>query len=169
LAFRNLYIKELRSILPKLAAVLSLLIITLIWIGASFFLVLLRVKWDEFRAKEDFSLSPTMLNITGNSLWMYGLAVIFLLVLVQFTFLCGQLVAKFKWLVMFCAFFGGLWLVLRISPLLSNLLQWTPDILFGGRDADVVYFHSGPFIVLLLISMGLVALSGYILEKEVEV
>lgn len=167
----SLPIRGWKVLAVKLAAVLSLLIVTLLWIVISFALILLRVNWGELFEIGDFLAAlPTLLNMTINSFWLYVLMVMLLLVVIQFTFLCGQLVTKLKWLVMVGAFLGTLWLVLRISPLLSNLLLWwTPEIFFGGKDADVVYLHSGPFIVLLLISIGLMGLNGLIFEKEVEV
>lgn len=165
----SLPIRGWKVLTIKLAAVLSLLLVTLLWTGVSFALILYRAKRGEFNAREDISeLFPILLNVTINSFWLYVLIVGLLLVVIQFTFLCGQLVTKLKWLVMFGAFLGTLWLVLRISPLLSNLLVWTPEILFGGAT-DVIYLHSGPFIVLLLIGIGLMALNGLIFEKEVEV
>lgn len=165
----SLPIRGWKVLTVKLAAVLSLLIATLLWIVISFALILLRVNWGELFGSGDFpALLPSLLNITFNSFWLYVLMVMLLLVVIQFTFLCGQLVTKFKWLVMVAAFLGMLWLVLRISPLLSNLLIWTPEIFIGGKDG-AVYLHSGPFIVLLLMSIGLMGLNGLIFEKEVEV
>jgi hypothetical protein len=46
---------------------------------------------------------------------------------------------------------------------------WLPDIFYGGRELEVVYLHSGPFLVLLLLTAGLLWLNGYLFEKEVEV
>jgi hypothetical protein len=166
----SLPVRGWKLLMAKLVAVISVLVMTCIWIGVSFVLILLRVKWDEWRANEDLpALMPTLLNVTANSFWMYCLVVTFMLIVIQFAFLCGQLVVKFKWLVVLSAFFAALWLVFRVSPLLSNLLLWTPEIFFGGKDTDVMYLHSGPFIVLLLTCVGLVWLNGFIFEKEVEV
>jgi hypothetical protein len=166
----SLPVRGWKVLSAKLAAVLSLLILTTLWIGASFTIILLRVKWDEIRADGDFTdILPTLLNVTLNGSLMCGLAILFLLVVVQFAFLCGRLVTRFRWLIEFSAFFGLLWLVFQTSPLLSSLLQWTPDLFFGGENTDAFYLNSGPFIVLLLMCMGLIALNGYIFEKEVEV
>lgn len=162
----SLPVRGWKVLTAKLAAVLLLLILAIVGVGASFALLLLRVKWDEFKGELPL---PTLLNVTANSFWMYGLVVIFLLAVIQFAFLCGQLVAKFRWLMVFAAFLSSLWLVVRISPLFSNLLMWIPEIPFGGEDTEVMYLHSGPFIVLFILSVGLIGLSGYILEKEVEV
>ncbi|MDF2714065.1 MAG: hypothetical protein K0R28_990 [Paenibacillus sp.] len=162
----SLPVRGWKVLTAKLAAVLLLLILAIAGVGASFSLLLLRVKWDEFKGELPL---PTLLNVTANSFWMYGLVVIFLLAVIQFAFLCGQLVAKFRWLMVFAAFLSSLWLVVRISPLFSNLLMWIPEIPFGGEDTEVMYLHSGPFIVLFILSVGLIGLSGYILEKEVEV
>jgi hypothetical protein len=154
----------------KLAALLSLLLLTLLWGVTSFALILLRVKWDQITASEEWTeMLPFLFNVALNSFWMYMLVLILLLVLIQFTYLCGQLVAKFKWLVMAGAFLGTLWLILRISPLLSNLFVWTPEIYFGAEDTGAMYLYSGPFLVLWLISIGLMGLNGLIFEKEVEV
>ncbi|MDF2815181.1 MAG: hypothetical protein K0Q81_1381 [Paenibacillus sp.] len=166
----SLPVRGWKVITAKLAAVLLLLTVTLIWIGASFVLILLRVLWDGFIELENLpTILPAMLNVVFNIFWMSLLTVTLMHVLIQFTFLCGQLVAKFKWLVMFGAFVGMSWLIVRISPPLSKLLLWTPEILVGGTDLDVEYLHAGPFIVLLLLCIGLVALDGWIYEKEVEV
>jgi hypothetical protein len=163
-------IRGWKVLTAKLAAVFSLLVLVSIGIAVSFIVILLRVKWSEFMSTDDFSLVlPTFINVTANSSWMYGLAILFLIVIAQFAFLCGQLVSKFKWVVELGAFFAALWLVIRIHPLVSNLLIWMPDILFGGKETDVMYLHAGPFIVLAVISAGFVWLNGYIFEKEVEV
>lgn len=164
----SLPVRGWKVLTAKLAAVIALLLLQLVWIGASFALILLRVQWDEFSGNGELSLT-TLLNVAFNSFWMYVLVVLFLLAVLQFAYLSGQLVAKFKWLVVMGAFVGALWLVMRISPPLSGLLSWTPEILYGGKDTDVMYLHSGPFILLLLLTIGLIALNGYIFEKEVEV
>ncbi|MBD2870331.1 hypothetical protein [Paenibacillus arenilitoris] len=155
----------------KLAAVLTMFVCSVLWIAISFALILLRSKWDEVSAAEDMTeLVPAMLNLALHTFWMYALAVLFLLAVVQFAFLCGQLVARFKGVVVLAAFLGALWLVLRVTPLLSQLLGWMPDIFYGGAsDADAEFLHAGPFVVLFLISIGFIWLSGYIFEKEVEV
>ena len=154
----------------KLAAVISLLLITCLCIVTSFSIILLPTQLDDLRVNVDVAEGlPTLLNITLNGFWMCLLGTIFMLIVTQFAFLAGQLVAKLKWLVMFSAFLGTIWIVLRLTPPLSNLLHWTPDIYVGGRDSDVLFLHSGSFIILLLVSAGILWLSGYIFEKEVEV
>lgn len=166
----SLPIRGWKVLTAKLAAVLSLLIATSIWIGASFAILLLRVMWDEVSTSEDWSeIGPSLFSLGVNLFWIGILVILFFLIVVQFTFLCGQLVAKFKWLVMLSAFFGISWLVLRVSPLLAYLLAWTPDIVIGHKDSDMAFLHSGPFIVLGLLCIGLIALNGFIFEKEVEV
>ncbi|MFD2615318.1 hypothetical protein [Paenibacillus gansuensis] len=166
----SLPIRGWKVLTAKLAAVFALLLASSLWIGVSFALVLLKVAWEEVIGPEELPpLFPSLFNIALNTFWIYCLVTLFLLLLVQFTFLCGQLTAKFKWLVMTCACFGTLWLVLRISPVLSDLLLWAPELIYGGNDTEVIYLHPGPFAVLLLISAGLLALNGYIFEKEVEV
>jgi hypothetical protein len=166
----SLPIRGWKVLAAKLAAAVSLLIATSIVIAASFASLLLRVVWDEVSTSEDWSeIGPSLVNIVLNFYWICLFAILFLLIVVQFTYLCGQLVAKFKWIVMLSAFFGIIWLVLRISPLLSNLLVWTPEIVIGHKDSDMAFLHSGPFIVLGLLCIGLIALNGFIFEKEVEV
>ncbi|KRE97704.1 hypothetical protein ASG89_29300 [Paenibacillus sp. Soil766] len=166
----SLPIRGWKVLAAKLAAVLSLLIATSIGIGASFTILVLRVMWEEVSTSEDWSeLGPSLISLVLNLYWICLLVMLFLLIVVQFTFLCGQLVAKFKWLVMLSAFFGIIWLILRISPLLSDLLIWTPEIVIGNKESDMAFLHSGPFIVLGLLCVGLIALNGFIFEKEVEV
>lgn len=166
----SLPIRGWKVMTAKLAAVMTLLAISLVWMGASFSLILLRLKWAELMENVNQSETwPIFFRIVFNSAWMYLLILLFLLSLTQFTFLCGQLVAKLKWVFMICAFFGALWLFLRVSPLLSGLLLWMPEIVFGDGGSDTTYLHSGPFIVLLAACVGLTALNGYIFEKEVEV
>ncbi|KRE58395.1 hypothetical protein [Paenibacillus sp. Soil750] len=166
----SLPIRGWKVLAAKLAAVLSLLIATSIVIAASFASLLLRVMWEEVSTSEDWSeLGPSLMSLVLNLYWICLFVMLFLLIVVQFTFLCGQLVAKFKWFVMVSAFFGIIWLSLLISPLLSNLLVWTPEIVIGHKDSDMAFLHSGPFIVLGLLCIGLIALNGFIFEKEVEV
>lgn len=154
----------------KLAAVLSLITLSLLWIGISFIVILFRAKWGDLIGSIDMKeLFPSLLNITLNSFWLYILAASLLIIITQITFLLGQLVPRLNWLVRFATFIGIIWLVLRLSPIVSNWLFWTPDFVFGGKELDVEYLHSGPFIVLLVSSIGLLTLGGYILEKEVEV
>lgn len=166
----SLPIRGWKVLAAKITAVLCLFIATLLWIAVCFSVILLGTTWNElFEGAELSELLPGVLNTAANSLWMYVLVVLFLLAVSQFAFLCGQLVTKLKWLVVLSAFLGALWLAVRITPLLSYMMQWTPDIFFGGLDMDALYLHSGPFIVLLLLSFGLIWLNGYIFEKEVEV
>jgi hypothetical protein len=154
----------------KMAAVLSLITLSLLWIGISFSVVLLRVQWGELIGSIDVKeVFPTLLNVTLNSYWLYILFAFILIVITQFTFLLGQLVPRVNWLVRVATFIGIIWLLLRLSPIASKWLLWTPNILFGGKELDMIYLHSGPFIVLLACSVGLLSLGGYILEKEVEV
>jgi hypothetical protein len=166
----SLPVRGWKVLSAKLGAVLSYFIVTCLWIGISFTIFLVRVLLDKLKGNVDLmDILPTLLNVVVNTLWMYVLVVVFVLVVIQFAFLCGQLVAKFKWFVVLSAFLGVMWLVFRITPLLSSLLLWTPDIFWGGMESDVVYFHSGPFIIMFLLIVGFVWLNGYIFEKEVEV
>ncbi|MFC4104145.1 hypothetical protein [Paenibacillus xanthanilyticus] len=154
----------------KLAALLLLLVGTLAWMGVSFSLILLRNLWEALFSDQAFGeISATLLNMAGNSSWIYLLAIALLVLLAQFAFLCGQLVARFRWVVVLAAFFGGLWLIFRAAPLLSMLLAWLPDLRFGGELADVIYLHSGMFVALALLGAGLIWLNGYLFEKVVEV
>jgi ABC-type transport system involved in multi-copper enzyme maturation permease subunit len=150
----------------KLVAVVSHLVATLCWILLSFSLILLRTQWADLQNEEWSRFWSTLPNLAAHMFWMYLLIVFVLLALVQFTFLCGQLVARMKWLFMIFAFVGSLWLILRISPPLASLLLWTPDIVLGS-EFDVL--HSGPFLILFLAGVGLIGLNGYIYDKEVEV
>ncbi|RAP75673.1 hypothetical protein [Paenibacillus montanisoli] len=166
----SLPVRGWKVLTAKLTAALSLLILTSLWIGGSFILVLMLADWDDWRASEELpELFPTLLHVTASGFLLYCFTVAFLLIVVQFAFLCGQLVAKLKWLVILGAFLGALWLLLRLSPMLSGLLLWTPDLFIVSDDADILYLHSGPFIGLVLLGAGLVWLNGYIFEKEVEV
>lgn len=154
----------------KLSAVLALLYLTLLANGISFAVFLFGAMNKQTELPDDIpEVLPDVLNTLFNLCWMYALTVIFLIALVQFAFLCGQLVAKFKWLVVIGAFFAALYLVLRIGPPVSKLLEWLPEIYFGGENAGVVYLNAGPFLILALLSAGFIWLSGYIFEKEVEV
>lgn len=166
----SLPVRGWKVLTAKLTAVLLILILTSVWIGVSYVLILLRVQWGVYMENEELSaLLPAILNIIFHIFWMGLLVVALLHILIQFAFLCGQLVAKFKWLVMLGAFIGMTWLVMRIAPPISKLLLWTPDIWIGGTDTETAYLHAGPFIVLLLLGIGLVALNGWIFEKEAEV
>jgi len=166
----SLPVRGWRVLSAKLAAAMSLLIATIFAISISFAVILVRVKWQEWRASDELPpFMPTVLNVAVHSLWMYALAVLFLLVLMQFAFLCGQLVTRMKGLVAVAAFVGMLWLALRISPPLAGLLAWMPDIYFGGQDTDVAYLHSGPFLALIVLSAAMTWVNGCIYEKAVEV
>lgn len=166
----SLPIRGWKVICAKLAASYSLMITALLWTGCSFALILLRTRLDELKSQSMLSDAlPTLLNMAFNSFWMYSLYVLFLLAAVQFAYLCGELVAKLKWLVVLAALVGMLWLSLRATSWLSQPLQWTPDIRFGGSSSEIIYLNSGPFVVLTLMLGGLIWLNGYLFEKEVEV
>lgn len=166
----SLPIRGWAVLVAKLSAVLTALMLTLAVTGISFAIILLHAIWPEFKeSAEIFESFPLFLNLTANSFWIYTLLVCFVLVLIQFAYLCGQLVHRFKWLVVTGAFLAALRLVLRVSPLLSQLLLWLPDVYFGGENYDVLYLHSGPFLVLLLFTIVLTWLNGYIFQKVVEV
>jgi len=165
----SLPVRGWKVLTAKLAAVMSLFLLSLLWLGASFGLVLLGLRWEMLSVTAELSeMLPVMLNYAVNSTLLYGLVMLLVLSILQFAFLCGQLAARLRWLVVIAAFFGIVWLVFRISPVLSALLAWTPDVFFGG-GIEAAYLYSGPLLVLLLISAGIVWLSGYLLEKEVEV
>lgn len=164
----SLPVRGWKLLMVKIAALMSLVVATLLWSGLSYVLILMKLKWTDI-SENITELWPMLSSLLIHSTWIYLLSMVLLLILVQFTFLCGQLVAKFKWLVTLAAFLGMLWFVLRISPLLTSLLQWTPDISFGHKDFEVIYLQSGSFLVLLLLGVGLTALNGFIFEKEVEV
>ncbi|WP_438445031.1 hypothetical protein [Gorillibacterium sp. sgz5001074] len=154
----------------KLSALLLFLIAALLWTGVCFSPLLFKVDWVHIRFDEEFrEMLPELLRVMLNCAWIFLLAVIFLLVLIQFTFLCGQLAAKLKWVFMLCAFFGMLWLVMRISPLLTGLLGWLPGIPMEGDEWNQVFLQSGAFLVMAFLCAGLTVLNGYLIEKEVEV
>ncbi len=166
----SLPVRGWKVLAAKLSASLALLVATSAWIAGSFAATLLPSQWRELNADDQaVDAFPTLFSLAANSLWMYLFFVALFIIVVQFAFLCGQLVARFKWLVVFASFFAALWLILRINPLLSDALRWTPEIIFGGNELDMVYFNSGPFIGLALLGAALAWLNGYIFEKEVEV
>ncbi|WP_127582895.1 hypothetical protein [Paenibacillus koleovorans] len=164
----SLPVRGWKILSAKLTAVVSLLVATLLFCSASFLLILVRAVWDNLGSEIELS-GTTMINILLNSFWMYLLTMVLLLAMIQFAFLCGQLVTRLKWLVALSAFLAGSWLLMRVSPMLSDLFLWMPDILYGGKDTDLIYLHSGPFLILLLFCVGLTMLNGVIFEKEVEV
>ncbi|ANE46605.1 hypothetical protein SY83_10345 [Paenibacillus swuensis] len=166
----SLPVRGWKVLLAKLAAALAMLLATVFGVGISYVVILLRITWNDLTANGPIlETTPYLINISLHLFWMCALAIVFLLLLVQFTFLCGQLAAKLKWLIMLCAFGGMLWLVLRLSPVLSDLLLWLPDLVFGKPGWDVTYLHMGPFVVLALFCIALLGLNGYLFEKEVEV
>jgi hypothetical protein len=166
----SLPVRGWRVLLAKLTANMVLLMGTIAGMVASFVLILLRDKWPEWRAADEIPpVAPTLLNVAFQFIWMSALVLFFLLVLVQFAYLCGQVVSKLRWIVVAAAFLGVLWLTLRMSPPIADLLQWMPDIHFGGEDTDVTYLHSGPFLALFLMGAGLAWLNGILYEKVVEV
>ncbi len=166
----SLPVRGWKVLAAKQAAVFSLLLLTLVWIAGSYTLILLPVNLAVLQ--ENISLSealPGLLSVMGHFLWMGSIGVLFLLSLVQFTFLCGQLASRLSWLIRLCAFVGGLWLLLLVSPALSGLLQWMPDIAVGSEQTGIEYVHVGPFVVLAGLTAGLLSLNGYVFENEVEV
>ncbi|MBM7564826.1 hypothetical protein [Paenibacillus sacheonensis] len=168
----SLPIRGWKVLLAKLGALLLLLGATLLWIAASYSLFLLRSAGTAlFTDQEwgDHSFRSTLSNLAGNSLWMYLLSVVLLVMLVQFAFLSGQLVARFRWVMALIAFFAGTWVIYRIAPFLSDVLSWLPDFSFGGSLSGIVYLHSGLFAALVLLGVGLAWLNGYLFEKVVEV
>lgn len=150
----------------KLIAVLVLLLLTLLWIALSFCLILLRKVWDDV---DTGGTIPMLLNLSIYAFVFYVMVVVFLLAVLQFSFLCGQFVARLRWLVVLGVFFAMLWLYIRVSPVVSGWLLWLPDFYLGSHDTDILYLHSGPFIVMLVAIVGMIGVSGYLFEKEVEV
>ncbi|MBO9597236.1 MAG: hypothetical protein J7559_05375 [Cohnella sp.] len=166
----SLPVRGWKVLAAKLAATLALLAATSLWIAGSFAATLLPSQWRELNADEQVADAfPALFNLAAHLMWMYAFFVALFIVVVQFAYLCGQLVARFKWLVVFAAFFAVLWLIMRLNPLLSDALRWAPEIIIGGSELDKVYFNSGPFIGLAILGAALAWLNGYILEKEVEV
>lgn len=166
----SLPVRGWKVLTSKLAAIYLLAVVSMGWIGVSFGIFVLNTRLNEWQKDVEWSeVWPTLLNVGFNTAWMICLAAWLLLVIIQFIFLCGRLVPKLRWLVELMAFMAVSWVIFRISPPLAGLLQWTPDIFFGGGESESEYLHSGPFIVLLLSGIGLTRLNGYIFEKEVEV
>ncbi|MBP3966654.1 hypothetical protein [Paenibacillus lignilyticus] len=166
----SLPVRGWKVLAAKLAATITLLIGVMLWIAASFSVTLLIAEWDKWHTDyEVLSFKPELLNLLLYSFLLYVSTTVFAVVVVQFAFLCGQLVARLKWLVVLIAFVTALWATLRVSPFLSALLSFTPDIWIGGEGQDGSFVQSGPFIVLALIIVGLTWLNGYIFEREVEV
>lgn len=165
----SLPVRGWKVLSAKLAAVLSSLLLSLAWTGISYGIILLGEEWGALFGDEQQKALPALVNVTLHSLWMYVLSIVFALAVVHFAYLLGQLVSRFKWVVMTGAGFAIVWLALRAGPFLSDLLWWMPDIVFGDAGVGAIYLHSGPFLVLLLFSAGLIALNGYIFEREVEV
>ncbi|MDF2722476.1 MAG: hypothetical protein K0Q59_2151 [Paenibacillus sp.] len=150
----------------KLVALLGLLLLTLLWIALSFCLIILRTVWSDVDAD---NIVPMLLNLGMYAFVIYVLLVVFVLSALQFAFLCGQFVSRLRWLVVLGVFFAVMWLYARVSPVISGWLLWLPDFNLGSLETDMVYLHSGPYVVMLLAIVGLVGLSGYLFEKEVEV
>ncbi|SEM72403.1 hypothetical protein [Paenibacillus sp. OV219] len=166
----SLPVRGWKVLTAKAAAVISLQLLSCLWIAVSFTLVIGLANWNDWVLGSDLEAHyPWMINLVANSCWLYFLITALLLVVVQFAYLSGQLVFKFKWLVVGSACLAAIWLLLRISPLISDLLNWLPEIVVRGGEKDIVYLHSGPFIGLLFLCAGLMWLNGYIFEKEVEV
>ncbi|MFD0674630.1 hypothetical protein [Cohnella sp. GCM10027633] len=166
----SLPVRGWKVLAAKLSATIALLAATSLWIAASYAATLLPTNWREMNMNDQVTESfPSLLNMAANALWMYLFFVAFFIVVVQFAFLCGQLVARFKWFVVFVSFFAALWLVIKLNPLLSDALRWTPEMMIGGNELEKLYMHSGPFIGLALLGAALAWLNGYIFEKEVEV
>lgn len=166
----SLPVRGWKVLAAKLSATLLLLATTSLWIAVSYSMTLLPAYWREWNLSAQMTEAyPSLLNLATNALWMYLFFAAFFIIVVQFAFLCGQLVARFKWFIVFIAFFAALWLVMRLNPLLSGALSWTPEIMLGGNELEKIYMHSGPFIGLALLGAGLAWLNGYIFEKEVEV
>lgn len=163
-------IRGWKVLTAKMTALLVLLILLMIWICGSFAIFILKTHWQEWNAAEGIQeMVPTMIVALLHMMWLGLLFTILLILLIQFTFLCGQLVPKFRWVVRFIAWVGIMWLVIRISPIVSKLLGWLPDIKVGGPEMEAVFFHPGPFIVLVILTIGLLTLNGWLFEKEVEV
>lgn len=166
----SLPVQGWKVLTAKLAAVLSLLVLTVVGIGLSFSVILLRVKWNVIMGDNDFwEIFPTLFNMSFHAFWMYLLTVAFLIVLIQFAFLTSQLVVRLKWLVVAVSFLAAAYFVLRVSPWLSSLLLWLPDIKLGSEDAGIEYMHSGAFVAIVLLGAGMTWLSGLIYDREVEV
>ncbi|HZG58402.1 hypothetical protein [Paenibacillus sp.] len=166
----SLPVRGWKIVVAKLAASLTLLFGALLWLGGSFAFLILRAKWPELMQSDELRQElPAAIQLFLYSAWIYALAAAFLLTVVQFAFLCGRLVARFQWVVELCAFLGTIWLTLRISPPLSGLLAWLPDLYIAAGGDESAYLHAGPFLVLLLLGAGFTWLNGTIFEKVVEV
>ncbi|MCI3923169.1 hypothetical protein MO973_23370 [Paenibacillus sp. TRM 82003] len=154
----------------KLLSALTLLIGSAAAVGISFAALLLRAKWEELTGNAELQfMLPTLISLTWNVFWLSCLSAALVMILVQFAYLCGQMAARLKWLFVLCAFVGGLWLVIRITPPLSGLFLWTPDFIVGAEGGEAAYMQSGPFLILTLVGIGFMWINGYIFDKEVEV
>lgn len=97
----------------------------------------------------------------------------------QLSYLVSKLFNRFSGLISGITFLFTIWIVIRIGAILGKLFFWLPDLslvnLSNYRNQmfilqrDVICFDITPFIGIIVASIGLFFLGGWLLEKVLEV
>lgn len=106
---------------------------------------------------------------------LFGLMLLIGMVVIQFAYLCGRLVNRFRILVSLLAAFVSTWLLLRGGTWLAPLLGWMPEltvysILNDGEIISVMptYIGLAPLFGSTVVAFLLFVLGSLLLERDLE-
>lgn len=92
------------------------------------------------------------------------LAPFFGIVLMQFSYLIANYVAKFRSAFSFWAFVLTFYLVIRIVPLVAKVFEFLPDFAIAGTSGS--YVSSGFILAVLAVSVALLFINGKLWDNE---
>lgn len=135
------------------------------------------IRIMEFIERHNPGVPLKLFIIVGLQLiFYYLLAVMILMVLVQFAYITGRMVERFKGLVAGVTVFVGLWLYARLGVLLAPLFEWVPDM--GIRTwyvtGNVVHLgmekiNSAPLASVVLLTFLLFIFGAWLFDRYIEV
>ena len=86
------------------------------------------------------------------------------IVLMQFSYLIANYVAKFRSAFSFWAFVLTFYLVIRIVPLVAKVFEFLPDFAIAGTSGS--YVSSGFILAVLAVSVALLFINGKLWDNE---
>lgn len=110
------------------------------------------------------------------SYFAYLITGVQLYLITQFSYIIASFYNRFRLLISILVFILSHYLILRIGGFFNNLFNWLPDFpvtVFmegpAGATESTIYIGSAPFIVIILIMVGLFFLNSRLIASDVDV
>lgn len=155
-----------------LIAALEALVYTLLVVGAAFLVLALG---DGIFLPRDVLREPAFYAAVLRIGTLFGLVLAMGMVVIQFSYLCGRLVSRFRGLMSLLMAFVSLWLLVRGGTWLEPLLRWVPDwplyninIVDGAVEVTTNYIGLAPLLGSAVTAFVLFITGSLLLERDLE-